>query len=158
MLHYYEKQKADETKAQNDEEEQIKREEERNRIIKYELVKLHKEKLEREEEQQELALETKRQELELEKTVRSQNARLAKLMIAPFQGTSKDWIRLKNQYYGQVDNQPVSETFEFGYLLELVNGPCRDLIGNILNRDDGYDRALELLKKEFGQDPAKIKP
>ena len=44
-----------------------------------------------------------------------------KLMIAPFQGTSKDWIRLKNQYNAQIDNQPVSKTVKFGYLLELVN-------------------------------------
>ena len=31
-----------------------------------------------------------------------------------------------------------------------------DLIGNIPNTDDGYDRAMELLKKEFGQEQAVI--
>ena len=73
-----------------------------------------------------------------------------------FQGTSKDWIRFSNQYHAQVENQPVSKTVKFGYLLQLVSGPCHDLIGNIPNTDDGYNRAMELLKKEFGQKQAVI--
>ena len=56
----------------------------------------------------------------------------SKPLIAPFQGTSEDWIRFKNQYHAQVDNQPVRKIVKFGCLLELVNGPCRDL--NIPNK------------------------
>ena len=37
-----------------------------------------------------------------------------------------------------------------------MSGPCHDLIGNIPNTDDGYDRAMKLLKKEFGQEQAVI--
>ena len=36
-----------------------------------------------------------------------------------------------------------------------MSGPCHDLIGNIPNTDNGYDRAMELLK-EFGQEQAVI--
>ena len=84
-------------------------------------------------------METKRTELEMEKKMKSQNAKHPKLTITPFQGTSKDWIRFACQYHAQVDSQPVSKTVKFGYLLQLVSGLCRDLIVNIPNTDDGYD-------------------
>ena len=88
-------------------------------------------------EHHEIALETKRRELEMEKKMKSQNAKLPKLTITRFQGTSKDWIRFASQYHVQVDNQPVNKTVKFEYLLQLVSGLCHDLIGNIPNTDDG---------------------
>ena len=98
------------------ENERREREEERKEAQMHE-EKLYIEKLERERaawrEHQEIALETKRRELEMEKKMKSQNAKLPKLTITPFQGTSKDWIRFANQYHAQVDNQPVSETVKF---------------------------------------------
>ena len=33
-----------------------------------------------------------------------------------------------------------------------MKGVCHELIGNILNNDYGYDRAMELLREEYGQD------
>ena len=54
----------------------------------------------------------------------------------------------------QIDSQPVSKTVKLGYLLQCVKGECHDLIGNIPNNDGGYDRALQLLKEEYGQDRA----
>ena len=159
LVESYYKQKADETNAEIMEEEKCKKEKERREAQIHE-EKIYAEKLERERaawrEHQEIALETKRIELEMEKKMKSQNAKLPKLTIAPFQGTTKDWIRFYNQYHVQVDNQPVSKTVKFGYLLQLVNGPCRNLIGNIPNTDEGYDRAMELLRKEFGQEQAVI--
>ena len=103
-----------------------------------------------------MALKTKIQELELEKAVKSQKTRLPHLMLTPFHGTSKGWIRFSDQYYAQVDCHPVSKTVKFGYLLQLVSGPSRDVIRNIPNTGDGYDRVPELLKKEFEQDQAVI--
>ena len=41
-----------------------------------------------------------------------------------------------------MDNQHVSKTVKFGYLLQLVSGPFRNLIGNIPNTDDGYDQVM----------------
>ena len=159
MVETYHKQKADENQAKMIEYEKKRKEKERRELQMHE-DKLYAEKLERERaawrEHQKIALETKRIELEMEKKMKSQNAKLPKLTITPFQGTSKDWIRFQNQYHAQVDSQPVSKTVKFGYLLQLVSGPCRDLIGNIPNTDEGYDRALEMLKKEFGQEQAVI--
>ena len=103
-----------------------------------------------------MVLETKQKELDLIRKEKTQSAKLPKLTITPFCGTTRDWIRFSNQYNAQVDNQPVSKTVKFGYLVQLVTGSCRELIGNIPNTDDGYDRALELLRKEFGQNQAVI--
>ena len=103
-----------------------------------------------------MVLETKQKELDLVRKEKTQSAKLPKLTITPFRGTTRDWIRFLNQYNAQVDNQPVSKTVKFGYLVQLVTGSCCELIGNIPNTDDGYDRALELLRKEFGQNQAVI--
>ena len=43
-----------------------------------------------------------------------------------------------------------------GYLLQLIKGASHDLIGNILNTDEGYDRALMTPKEQFGQDKSAI--
>ena len=97
-------------------------------------------------------LETKEKELEMERKVRGAMANSPKLSISPFKGTPKDWIRFYNQFMAQTDSQPVSKTVRLGYLLQCVKGECHDLIGNIPNSDGGYDRALQLLKEEYGQD------
>ena len=54
------------------------------------------------------------------------------------------------------DTQPVSKVVKFGYLLQLVKGALHDLIGNIRNTDEGYERALMILKEQFGQDKSVI--
>lgn len=91
----YYKQKADETRAEMMEEEKWKKEKERKEAQMHE-EKLYAEKLKRDRaawrEHQEIALETKRIELEMEKKMKSQSAKLPKLTITPFQGTTKDWI------------------------------------------------------------------
>ena len=35
--------------------------------------------------------------------------------------------------------------------MQCVKGECHDLIGNIPNDDEGYDRTLKILKEEYGQ-------
>ena len=41
---------------------------------------------------------------------------------------------------------------KLGYLLQSVRGGCQDLIGNIPNNEEGYDRALQLLRDDYGQE------
>ena len=117
MVETYHKQKADETQAKIIEHKRRKREEEPKEAQMHE-EKLHAEKLERGREawreHQEIALKTKRRELEMEKKMKSQNTKLPKLTITPSQGTSKDRIRFANQYHAQVHNQPASKTVKFG--------------------------------------------
>ena len=51
-----------------------------------------------------------------------------------------------------MDSQSVSKTIKLGYLLQCVKGVCHELIGNIPNNDYGYERAMEFLREECGQD------
>ena len=143
------------TRAKVMAEERKVKEDERNEMREYE-ERIRQEKLARERESwmehQRIILETKERELELERQARGAHANLPTLNITPFKGTSKDWIRFSNQFKAQVDSQSVSKTIKLGYLLQCVKGACHELIGNIPNNDYGYDRAMELLREEYGQD------
>ena len=97
-------------------------------------------------------LETKERELEMERMARGATAKLPNLNISPGKGTPKDWIRFSNQFMAKIDSQPVSKTIKVGYLVQSVKGECHDLIGNIPNNDEGYDRACTILKEEYGQE------
>ena len=107
-------------------------------------------------EQQQIIIETKEKEIEMERRARETAVTLPKLSIAPFKVTPKDWIRFSNQCMAQVDCQPVNKVVKLGYLLQSVRGGCQELIGNIPNNEEGYDRALQLLKDEYGQERTAI--
>ncbi len=136
-------------------QERKNREDERREMWEYE-ENLRQEKLEKDraawKEQQKIIIETKEREVEIERRARETAVNLPKLSIAPFKGTPKDWIRFSNQFMAQVDSQPVNKVVKLGYLLQSVRGGCQELIGNIPNNEEGYDRALQLLKEEYGQE------
>ena len=77
---------------------------------------------------------------------------LPKLSIVLFKGTPKEWIRFSNQFMAQVGCQAINKVVKLGYLLQSVRGGCQELIGNIPNNEEGYDKALKLLKDEYGQE------
>ena len=52
----------------------------------------------------------------------------------------------------QVDRQPINKVMKLGYLLQSVREGCQELIGNVLNNEEGYNRALQLLRDECGQE------
>ena len=101
MVETYHKRKVDETQAKMIEHERRKREEERKEFQMHE-KKLYTGKLKRERaawrEHQEIALETKRRELEMEKRIKSQNAKLPKLILLVKAQARIDWIRFADQY------------------------------------------------------------
>ena len=96
-------------------------------------------------------LETKEKELEIKRMARGETANCPSLNLIPFKGTSKDWIRFSNQFMTQIGSQPVSKTIKLSYRLQCVKGECHYLIGDIPNNDEGYERALKILKEEYGQ-------
>ena len=159
LLTRYHQEQADMAQAKLKEEEQKKLDEIRKEQRDYK-EKMHQEKISEEREawreQQEIMLETKMKELELFKSAQKKNVKLPEFNITPFQGTCKDWIRFSNQFCSQIRNQPVSKVVKFGYLLQLIKGASHDLIGNIPNTDEGYERALMILKDQFGQDKSVI--
>ena len=155
ILQQYRDEKARSTKAKlQEEEKELKEAEIRERKMFEEQIAKEKFAAERAlwMEQRKVMLETKERELEMERMARGATANLPNLNISPFKGTPKDWIRFNNQFVAQIDSQPVSKTIKLGYLLQCVKGECHDLIGNIPNNDEGYDRALKILKEEYGQE------
>ena len=155
VLQQYRDEKARSTKAKlQEEEKELKEAEIREREMFEEQIAKEKFAAERAlwMEQRKVMLETKERELEMERMARGATANLPNLNISPFKGTPKDWIRFNNQFMAQIDSQPVSKTIKLGYLLQCVKGECHDLIGSIPNNDDGYDRALKILKEEYGQE------
>ena len=93
FIQSYHKQKADEAQIQLLEKE--KREEEIARKEKQQLeLQAHQEKLAWEraawQEHQQMVLETKQKELDLVRKEKTQSAKLPKLTITPFRGTTRD--------------------------------------------------------------------
>ena len=84
---------------------------------KLELQYANEEKLRQEVQQQERQLWEERlqaelvmteRKLEMERAAQSTKAKLPKLKITSFEGTSTDWIRFENMFLTQVDRQPIS--------------------------------------------------
>ena len=92
-----------------------------------------------------------RKKLEMEKNARSTSAKLPKLTITHFNGTSADWVRFENIFKTQVDARPISDEEKFGYLLEMVSPDVRERISNLRPSTVGYKTAWEKLGREFGQ-------
>ena len=124
------------------------------------MLHANEEKLRQEVQQQERQLWEERwqaelvmteRKLEMERAAQTTKAKLPKLKITPFEGTSTDWIRFENMFLTQVDRQPISDEEKFGYLLEMVSPKVRSKISNINPSSEGYKRACDRLKNEHGQ-------
>ena len=89
--------------------------------------------------------------LEMERSARATKAKLPELKITPFEGTPVDWIQFENMFRSQVDRQPMSDAEKFGYLLEIVSPNVREKISNLKPGTEGYKKAWERLKCEYGQ-------
>ena len=142
-------------KKRTEDEERKNREEERKEMWEYEEF-IRREKFEKEKAawilQQKNMIETKEKEMEIERKAKQNSANLPTLSIAPFKGTPKDWIRFSNQFKSQIDSQQLIKVVKLGYLLQCVRGECHELLGNIPYNNEGYDRALQILKEEHGQE------
>ena len=103
-----------------------------------------------------LQLETKEIELEMEKKSKAARAKLPKLVIPKFKATATDWIRFKSMFTSQIESQPISNIDKFSYLMELIGPKPLEVIGKIPMTDEGYGRAWELLKEEYGQNQSVI--
>jgi hypothetical protein len=80
------------------------------------------------EEKLQAGLRMTEKKLKMEKAARSTLAKLPKLKITQFNGTTVDWVRFDNMFITQVDSKPISDEEKFGYLLEMVSIKVRDKI------------------------------
>ena len=91
------------------------------------------------------------QKLEMETAAKATHAKLPKLRITPFKGTSSEWVRFENMFVTQVHSRPVPDEEKFGYLLEMVVPKVSEKISNLKPGTLGYKTAWERLQKEYGQ-------
>ena len=76
---------------------------------------------------------------------------MPKLVISKFNGSPQDWVRFWGQFEAQIDKSAVPTVTKFSYLKELVEMKVRKLIDGLPFTESGYDKAISLLKKKYGQ-------
>ena len=99
-------------------------------------------------EKYEAELRVTEKKLEMETAAKANHAKLPKLRITPFKGTSSDWVRFEKMFITQVHSRPVSDEEKFGYLLEMVVPKVRERISNLKPSTLGYKTPWERLQKE----------
>ena len=78
-------------------------------------------------------------------------AKMPKLVITKFAGTPQDWVRFWGQFDSQINKSAVDEVTKFSYLKELVEIKVRELIDGLPFTSEGYLKAIDILKKRYGQ-------
>ena len=121
------------------------------------LEKAHKEEeRKRELEHQDLILQ---QRLKFEKDLTAtegklkqvKNAKLPKLDITNFSGKVSDWLPFWNIFQAEIDATEIPEVSKFGYLKELLEPKVRAEIEGLPFNSEGYERAKNILKSEYGR-------
>ena len=114
-------------------------------------LKRHRLEKEMWEEKYKAELTMVEKKLKAEKLSHQDQAKLPKLQITQFNGTTADWVRFENMFTTRVDNKQISDEVQFGYLLEMV---CQQVNARIANLKPGsldYKTAWERLCREYGQ-------
>ena len=78
-------------------------------------------------------------------------AKMPKLVITKFAGTPQDWVRFWGQFDSQINKSAVDEVTKFSYLKELVEIKVRKFIDGLPFTSEGYLKAVDILKKRYGQ-------
>ena len=63
----------------------------------------------------EAELRVAEKKLEMETAAKTNHAKLPKLRITPFKGTSSDWVRFENMFITEVHSRPVSDEEKFNF-------------------------------------------
>ena len=125
---------------------------------KLELQRIHKEEeRKREKEHQEFIL---KQKMDFEKTIQTsvekqskqvQNIKLPKLQIRKFSGKFSDWFPFWNTFEAEIDSTDLPAVSKFGFLKELLEPKIRADIDGLPFTTEGYERAKNILKNEYGK-------
>ena len=119
---------------------------------------IHAEKLAYEKEKMKLDLEYQQQLSKAKQDAVAESSssctgtvRMPKLVISKFNGTPQDWVRFGGQFEGQIDKSGAPAVTKFSYLKELVEVKVRKLIDGLPFTESGYNKAVSLPKKRYGQ-------
>ena len=127
------------------------REKEDEKLYEKEMAAKERHELFKESMEQKIQLERQMEKVRIEtQNTRSSNAKLPKLVITKFNGTSMDWLRFWNQLQAEIDKANVAAVTKFSYLKELVDPKVRSCIDGLPFSTEGYERAKAILETRYG--------
>ena len=94
------------------------------------------------------AVEASQQEQNAKKTV---TAKLPKLSITKFDGTFANWLPFWNKFEAEIDKTELAPVTKFAYLKELLEPKARTDIDGLPLTREGYERAKNIIKEEYGK-------
>ena len=90
-------------------------------------------------------------------TMRGIQARLPKLVITKFDGTSMDWQRFWGQFEETIDKTSIASITKFAYLRKLLSHKVKKTVEALPLTIDGYNRAKSILKSTYGKESEVVK-
>ena len=108
---------------------------------------------ERQKLEMKLEYEKKSEELKKGKSGDSGNAqaKLPKLSITKFDGSFENWLSFWNKFTAEIDSKDLPSITKFAYLKELIDTKVRADIEGLPFNSEGYERAKNILKSEYGK-------
>ena len=79
------------------------------------------------------------------------NTKLPKLDITNFSGKVSDWLPFWNIFEAEIDATEIPAVLKFGYIKELFEPKVRAEIEGLPFNSEGYERAKNILKSEYGR-------
>ena len=130
------------------------------------LAEKEKDELQSTEREKQLEFEKEKLEMKLEYEKKSEefktgkqeesnglHAKLPKLSITKFDGTFEQWLPFKNKFCAEIDSTDLKLVTKFVYLKELLQPKVRADIDGLPFNTEGYERANNILKSEYGKTP-----
>lgn len=81
----------------------------------------------------------------------AKTAKLPKLVITKFRGELTDWPRFWSQFETEIDKAEIAGVTKYSYLKELVDPKIRAEIDGLPFSVEGYERAKNILARKYGQ-------
>ena len=85
------------------------------------------------------------------KSAKSERVRLPKLEITKFDGKLENWLPFWNKFEAEIDSSDMVAVTKFAYLKELLEPKVRQGIDGLQFTTEGYERAKNILKTEYGK-------
>ena len=100
-----------------------------------------------------LEYEKKLEELKKGKSGDSGNGqvKLPKLSITKFDGSFENWLSFWNKFTAEIDSKDLPSITKFAYWKELIDTKIRADIEGLPFNSEGYERAKNILKSEYGK-------
>ena len=81
----------------------------------------------------------------------AKTAKLPKLVITKSRGELTDWPRFWSQFETEIDKAEIAGVTKYSYLKELVDPKIRTEIDGLPYSSEGYERAKNILTRKYGQ-------